>query len=376
MVLDEPRGQRHRGQRHRNAVCLLREQLFRHHRPGRTAGRRHERQLFGDLLDEVLRLLRRTQVGADRDLDDVGEAELLHRGAQLARRNLGAELTDERRRYGSVNALACLNRSDHLEDLRLVRDRAERAVDQTLSAGNALVVINIRAAVLVRVDSVHAAGRGARALLMVDGLVRAYIDAAAALDALILIDDGLAGERVDGDRALRADLDARTRHAALAHIGHADLIFRAGVAGKLDDVDERRGVVGLLLGRRVDVVGQRRMLSRAAARQTHRQTQAFAYDRALQKNILAIGCYLARHDVIRQRLDAAVGRPLGMVRHTRDLGKNTVSNVSNSSFHASHEIISSLCVPCNHSYPLKSRRVSKEALRRTFVLIVPSFVRT
>ena len=211
---------------------------------------------------------------------------------------------------------------------------------------------------------------------MVDGLVRAYIDAAAALDALVLIDDGLAGERVDGDRALRADLDARTRHATLAHIGHADLIFRAGVAGKLDDVDERRGVVGRLLGRRVDVVGQRRMLSRAAARQTHRQTQAFAYDSALQKNILAIGCYLARHDVIRQRLDAAVGRPLGMVRHTRDLGKNTVSNVSNSSFHASHEIISSLCVPCNHSYPLKSRRVSKEALRRTFVLIVPSFVRT
>ena len=179
---------------------------------------------------------------------------------------------------------------------------------------------------------------------MVDGLVRAYIDAAAALDALVLIDDGLAGERVDGDRALRADLDARTRHAALTHIGHADLIFRAGVAGELNDVDERRGVVGLLLGRRVDVVGQRRMLGRTAARQTHRQTQALAYDRAFEKNILTVLCDLARHNVIRQRLDAAVGRPLGMVRHTRDLGKNTVSNVSNSSFHASHEIISSLCV--------------------------------
>ena len=86
------------------------------------------------------------------------------------------------------------------------------------------------------------------------------------------------------------------------------------------------------------------MLGRAAARQAHRQTQALTYDRAFEKNILTVLCDLARHNVIRQRLDAAVGRPLGMVRHTRDLGKNTVSNVSNSSFHASHEIISSLCV--------------------------------
>ena len=358
MVLDEPRGQRHRGQRHRDGVCLLREQLFRHHRPRRAAGGCHERQLFGNFLDEVLRLLRRAQVGTDGDFDDVGEAELLHRGTQLARRDLGAKLADERRRNRRVNALACLNGANHLENLRLVCNRAERAVYQALAAGNALVVVDIRAAVCVRVDGVHAAGSGARALLVIDGLVGAYIDAAAALDALFLVDDGLAGERVDGNRALGADLDARTRHAALADVGHANLIFRAGVAGELDDIDERRRIVGFFLGGRVDVVGKRRVLGGAAARQTHRQTQAFAYDSALQKNILTVGCYLARHDVIRQCFDAAVGRPLGMVCHTRDLGENTVSNVPNASFHASHEFISSLCVlyiPCSLEKPQSLR---------------------
>ena len=63
---------------------------------------------------------------------------LLHRGTQLARCHLWAELADERRRNRRVNALARLNGADHLENLRLVCDRAERAVYQALAAGNAL----------------------------------------------------------------------------------------------------------------------------------------------------------------------------------------------------------------------------------------------
>ena len=117
MVLDQTGGQRHRGERHRDAVGLFREQLLCHHRPRRTAGSRHERQLLRYFLHKVLGLLCGAQVRADRDLDNIRKAEALHRGTQLARCHLRAELADKRRCDSGVNTLACLNGTDHLEDL-------------------------------------------------------------------------------------------------------------------------------------------------------------------------------------------------------------------------------------------------------------------
>ena len=211
LVLDQARGQRHGRERHGDAVGIIGVQLFRHGRPRGTAGGRHERQLFRHLFQEVVGLLRGAQVRADRNLENVRKAELLHRGAQAAGRDLGAELADERGRDGGVNALARLDRADDLEDLGLIRDRAKRAVDQAHAAGNTLVVIDIRLAVLVGADGVHAAGGGAGALLMDDRVVGADLHAAAALDALFLVDHRtpvIAGER---NGALGADLDTRMR---------------------------------------------------------------------------------------------------------------------------------------------------------------------
>ena len=73
--LTQSRGQRHRGERHRDAVGLFREQLLRHHRPRRTAGSRHERQLLRYFLYKVLGLLCGAQVRADGDLNNIGKAE-------------------------------------------------------------------------------------------------------------------------------------------------------------------------------------------------------------------------------------------------------------------------------------------------------------
>ena len=72
MVLDQTSGQRHRGERHRDAVGLFREQLLCHHRPRRTAGSRHERQLLRYFLYKVLGLLCRTQVSAGSAGADAG----------------------------------------------------------------------------------------------------------------------------------------------------------------------------------------------------------------------------------------------------------------------------------------------------------------
>ena len=104
----------------------------------------------GTSSDEVLGLLCGAQVRADRDLNNIRKAEALHRGTQLARCHLRAELADKRRCDSGVDTLARLNCTDHLENLRFIGNRAERAVYQTLTAGNALVVINIRSAVAVR----------------------------------------------------------------------------------------------------------------------------------------------------------------------------------------------------------------------------------
>ena len=266
MVLDQSSGQRHRGEGHRDAVCLIREQLFRHCGPCRTAGCCHERQFFRYFLNEVLGLLCGAQVRADRDLNNIRKAEALHRGTQLARCHLRAELADKRRCDSGVDTLARLNGADHLEDLRLVCDRAERAVYQTLTAGNALLVINICSAIAVAVDGIHAAGCRARALLTDDGVILADIHAAAAFDALILIDNRTAVEAIERYCALGTYLNARMRHAALTAVRDHDLIFLAGMACELDDVDQRRRVVGLLAGGSLDVVGQRRVLGGAAAR--------------------------------------------------------------------------------------------------------------
>ena len=336
MVLDQSSGQRHRGEGHRDAVCLFREQLLCHHRPRRTAGSRHERQLLRYFLYEVLGLLCGAQVRADRDLNNIRKAEALHRGTQLARCHLRAELADKRRCDSGVDTLARLNGADHLEDLRLVCDRAERAVYKALAAGNALLVINIGSAIAVAVDGIHAAGCRARALLTDDGVILTDIHAAAALDALLLIDNRTAVEAVERYCTLGTYLNARMRHAALTAVRDHDLVLLAGVARELDHVDERRRVVGFLAGGSLDVIRKRRMLGGAAARQTHRQTQAFADDSALEENIVADIAHFARHDVEWQCFDAAVGRPLSMVRHTGNLGENAVADLLNTGFYTSH----------------------------------------
>ena len=336
MVLDQTSGQRHRRERHRDAVGLFREQLLCHHRPRRTAGSRHERQLLRYFLYKVLGLLCGAQVRADGNLDNIGKAEALHRGTQLARCHLRAELADKRRCDSGVDTLARLNGADHLEDLRLVCDRAERAVYKALAAGNALLIINIGSAIAVAVDGIHAAGCRARALLTDDGVILTDIHAAAALDALLLIDNRTAVEAVERYCALGTYLNARMRHAALTAVRDHDLVLLAGVARELDHVDERRRVVGLLAGRGFDVIRKRRMLGSTAARQTHRQTQAFADDSALEENIVADIAHFARHDIERQCFDATVGRPLSMVRHTGNLGENAVADLLNTGFYTSH----------------------------------------
>lgn len=106
----------------------------------------------------MVRFFDGAEVRADGDFIDVLEAELLERLDEDFRGSQRAELSDEGRSDFGVDFLVLLQRQRELEDLRLVGDGAERAVDQTQTAGDALVVVDDRAALLVRSDRVHPAG--------------------------------------------------------------------------------------------------------------------------------------------------------------------------------------------------------------------------
>ena len=217
LLLEQTGGKDHRGEGHRDVGRKIGEELFRHDRPGGAAGGRHKGQLAGDLLDKVLRLIDGAQVGADRNLRHIGKAQQLHRSLEPLRGDLRAELADKGGGDCGVDPVAVLDRVDQLEDLALVRDGAERAVDNAHPAGDALVIIDGRTAQLIAVNRVHAAGGGAGALLLDDGMVGAGLNAAAALDAFGLVDHALAVD--NRDRTLGANLFAGVRKAALTAVG-------------------------------------------------------------------------------------------------------------------------------------------------------------
>ena len=140
---------------------------------------------------------------------------------------------------------------------------------------------------------------------MVDGVVRAGLGAHAAVDALLLVDIGLLV--LEGNGALGADLAAGVREATLAGVAHLiDVVF-AGVAGELDDVDQRRLVVGLGNRGVDDAVGHALRLVDALQRQAHGKEDALRDDGALEEDGLAVGRDLAGDDLVGQALEVSLG---------------------------------------------------------------------
>src|SRR5699024_4517067 len=145
-------------------------------------------------------------------------------------------------------------------------------------------------------DGAHAAGRSAGALGLDDGEVGADVHAAAALDALLLVDGGAAGLPDDG--VLGSDLHTGAGQAALAQIRDLDQLVGAAGAGDADHVD-RRGIVVLV--RDVGVLQARDhavVLVHAAGGQADGQADALLGDGAFQEDVLAQFALLAGDDFI------------------------------------------------------------------------------
>ena len=182
----------------------------------------------------------------------------------------------------------------------------------------------------------HAAGRGTGALLVENGVVRADLGTLPAVNALLLIDVGLLVHK--GDGALGADLAAGVRKAALAHIGNAVDVVLAGVAGKLDDVDEGRLVVGLGLRGLGKAVGELLGAVDALQRQAQRKADALAHDGALEKHALAVGGNVTRDNLVGQLVELFCLVVATLVGNLRDLAKDVAPDLRQVGIHATHGV--------------------------------------
>ncbi len=245
LLFDDPGRGHHGGQLIADLVDGLREKMLRHHRPGRTAGRQGEFLISrGHLFHIMLRLRHTAQIRADGSLVDIREAKLLQGRLEHLRRDLRPELSGKGGRYLGDDLPARLHGADQLEYLGLVRYRPEGTADHAHPAGHAHFIVNIGAAEPVGLDGVYAAGGLAGALLVADGVIGTHILAFPALDAFLLVNHGLAVHH--GDSPLWAYAVARMGYAAHAGAGDFIMVLRAGIAGRGDDLHQRRLIVFLI----------------------------------------------------------------------------------------------------------------------------------
>ena len=83
-----------------------------------------------------------------------------------------------------------LDGTNGLEDLGLICNSAKWAVYKALSAGYALIIVNICFSIFIRRNSIHTAGCCTRSLLNDNGIVGTYSCTLTTLDTFIFINVG------------------------------------------------------------------------------------------------------------------------------------------------------------------------------------------
>ena len=199
---------------------------------------------------------------------------------------------------------------------------------------------------LVARNGVHTARAGARALQLQNRPIRANLGAAAAFDAFFLIDHGFTV--YDGNSVPRADLLAGMRQTALTAVRHTVLLFRAGIAGKFNDIDKRRIIVLLRDCALVDSHRNRRVLVHRAQRQADGKAQALSDNRALQKNGVAVLRRLSMDNLVRQALDSRIIAAL--ICQARNLCKYLSPDIRHRCINAPHFAAPSSFVAGHISY--------------------------
>ena len=271
--------------------------FFSHGRPRRTATCTHKWQLFWDFFDKVFCFLNSTEVSACCYLFYLGKAHLFEGLTKTTNASL-AKLTNKRRSNNRNNGITLIDSLNYLENLALIRNCTKGAVDQALATRYALLVINICATVLIRANSVHTACSSARTYVVMNCMVRANLEAHATLNALLLINICLFVHKANC--LFRTNLSTRVCKTALASVGNAIHVVLAGIARKLDDVNQRWLVINLRSRGLFQAVRNKLWLINALHRHAHSHANALANNSALQEDALTIRSNITRNNLVRQ----------------------------------------------------------------------------
>ena len=271
--------------------------FFSHGRPGRAATCSHKWQLFWDFFDKVFCLLNGTKVSTGCYFFYLGKAHLFEGLTKTTNAAL-TKLTNKRRSHNWNNGITLIDSLNYLENLALIGNCAKGAVDQALATRYALLVINICTTVLIRANSVHTTSSGARAYVVMNCLVRANLEAHAALNALLLINICLFVH--EANCFFRTNLSTRVCKTALARVGDTIHIVLACVARKLDNIDQRRLVINLWSRGLFQAVRNKLWLINTLHRHAHSHANALANNSALQEDALTIRSNITRNNLVRQ----------------------------------------------------------------------------
>ena len=150
---------------------------------------------------------------------------------------------------------------------------------------------------LVRANSVHTTSSSTWTYMMMNCLIRTNLEAHAALNALLLINICLFVH--EANCLFRTNLSTRVCKTALASVGNAIHVVLAGIACKLDNVDQRRLVINLWSRGLFQAVRNMLWLINTLHRHAHSHANALTNNSALQEDALAIRCNITRNNLVR-----------------------------------------------------------------------------
>ena len=204
LLLDQTGCCNHRCQFITDLIDGLREQILRHHRPGRATGSQSKLLLTGsNLLHIMFRFRHTSHVSAQRCLIDIRKTQFFQSCLEHLRCHLRTELSGKCRCYLGYNLPSGLHGTDQLEDLGLVRNRAEGTAYHTLTTGYTFFIVDHSSSHTVRCDGSNTTGSLTGTLFMTNCIIRADFTAFSALNAFLLINNRLA--IFHRDRALGTD---------------------------------------------------------------------------------------------------------------------------------------------------------------------------
>ena len=286
----------------------------------------------------MMRLGGSADVGAAGHLVHFLKADIFQGALDLGEGNVLPELPHDGGCHLRHDIVALFNRPDQLKNLRLVRDGAERATHHTLTAAHAFVVVDLRAAELVRDDGLYPARLRAGPHLMRDCVVGTGCLTFAAADTFFPVDHRFSVH--DGNRVLRTGRHARLSDAATALIAHLINVVLARVAGRRNHLHQRRLVI--LIGNiaLIQPAGKVHGLIRGAQGHAHGKAHPLRRDRPFAVDAFAVLGHLGGRNGIGNRFDIVVNfLGGGLVSDLRHFFEYLVSEADDGSFQSSHKCL-------------------------------------